>query len=200
MCNDFGNTVPYSVLVDEFYGLGLPIVDPLPGATPNLGSRDEIWPTTRAPVLQAVEGGLALAQIPWGLAPPKPKARALINLRSEGRSFPRGRCLVPASHYFEFTGTKSPKSRWRFTRTDAEWFCFAGIVGRAEPVEGVEGVAFALITADAGPDVVPIHNRQPVVLDRAAWLDASRPAAELLRPSPVGSLSVVLSPREKTLV
>jgi putative SOS response-associated peptidase YedK len=41
--------------------------------------------------------------------------------------------------------------------------------------------------------LAPIHNRQMVVLDRSdwlAWLDLSRPEAELLRPLPAGSLSV----------
>jgi putative SOS response-associated peptidase YedK len=41
--------------------------------------------------------------------------------------------------------------------------------------------------------VAPIHDRQMVVLDRAdwlAWLDLTRPEAELLRPLPPGSLAV----------
>ena len=55
------------------------------------------------------------------------------------------------------------------------------------------GAAFTILTAEPGPDVAPIHNRQVVVLDRAdwlAWLDLTRPEAELLRPPPAGSLSV----------
>ena len=51
----------------------------------------------------------------------------MINFRSEGRRFPKGRCLIPASHFFEFTGTKSPKSKWKFTRAGEQWFCFAGL-------------------------------------------------------------------------
>lgn len=41
--------------------------------------------------------------------------------------------------------------------------------------------------------MAPIHDRQRVVLDRAdwlAWLDLTRPEAELLRPLPAGSLAV----------
>lgn len=55
------------------------------------------------------------------------------------------------------------------------------------------GDAFTLLTTEPGPDVAPIHNRQMVVLDRAdwlAWLDLARPEPELLRPLPVGALSV----------
>ena len=53
--------------------------------------------------------------------------------------------------------------------------------------------AFTLLTTAPGPDVAPIHNRQMVVLDRAdwmAWLDLTRPEADLLRALPAGSLNV----------
>ena len=55
------------------------------------------------------------------------------------------------------------------------------------------GEAFTILTTEPGPDVAPIHNRQVVVLERAdwlAWLDLTRPEAELLRPLPAGSLVV----------
>jgi putative SOS response-associated peptidase YedK len=55
------------------------------------------------------------------------------------------------------------------------------------------GEAFTILTTDPGPDVEPIHNRQVVVLDRSdwlAWLDLTRPEAELLRPLPAGTLIV----------
>jgi hypothetical protein len=114
----------------------------------------------------------------------------VINFRSEGRRFPKGRCLIPASHFFEFTGTKSPKSKWKFTRAGEDWFCFAGLW---RPMPHGAGDAFALLTTDPGPDVAPIHDRQMVVLDRPdwlAWLDLTRPESELLRPLPAGSLAV----------
>lgn len=171
---------------------------PQPDAAPNLEPRDEIWPTERAPVIRPATGGVELVQLPWGLAPGNPKARVVINMRSEGRSFTRGRCLVPASHYYEFTGSTSPKTRWRFTRTGEDWFCFAGLLGRGETADGTSIDAFTLLTTAAGPDVIPYHSRQPVILRRpdwAAWLDASRSSADLLRPSPAGSLQVVASPR-----
>jgi putative SOS response-associated peptidase YedK len=58
---------------------------------------------------------------------------------------------------------------------------------------GGAGNAFTLLTTEPGPDVAPIHDRQMVVIDRAdwlAWLDLTRPEAELLRPLPVGSRAV----------
>jgi putative SOS response-associated peptidase YedK len=97
---------------------------------------------------------------------------------------------VPASHFYEFTGTKSPKTKWRFTRAGEEWFCFAGLW---RPLPNGSGDAFTILTTAPGPDVAPIHDRQVVVLDRAdwfAWLDLSCPEAELLKPLPAGSLVV----------
>jgi putative SOS response-associated peptidase YedK len=196
MCNDFGNRVSYRSYVEEFSHLRLPLVFPAPDMAPNLEPREEIWPTEMAPVIRPMEGGVGLVQLPWGLVPSRPKARAVINMRSEGRSFARGRCLVPASNYFEFTGTKSPKTRWRFTKSGEDWFCFAGLLGRGADADGGEG--FTLLTTSAGADVAPYHSRQPVVLERgdwAAWLDGTRPCSDLLRPSPVGSLQVIECPR-----
>lgn len=198
MCNDFGNRIPYSAYVEEFSHLKLPLISPRADAAPNLEPRDEIWPSELAPIIRPTEGGVELVAVVWGLSSGRPKARPVINMRSEGRSFTRGRCLVPASHYYEFTGSKSPKTRWRFTRTGEDWFCFAGLLGRGETADGMPIEAFTLLTTDAGPDVIPYHARQPVVLERfdwAAWLDGSRPSHDLLRASPAGSLQVVASPR-----
>jgi putative SOS response-associated peptidase YedK len=96
--------------------------------------------------------------------------------------------LIPASHFFEFTGSKSPKSKWKFTKPGEDWFCFAGL-WRPTNV----GEAFTLLTTEPGPDVAPIHNRQMVVLyrpDWPAWLDLTRPESELLRPLAAGTLAI----------
>ncbi len=93
-----------------------------------------------------------------------------------------GRCLVPASHFFEFTGSKSPKSKWKFTKAGEDWFCFAGLWRR---IPDGAGEAFTLLTTEPGSDVAPIHDRQMVILDRVdwlAWLDLTLPETELLRP------------------
>ena len=188
MCNDYGNRVPYSAYVEEFSQLKLPLISK--GAIPNLEPRDDIWPTEIAPVIRRVDGGVELGQLRWGFAPSRPKAPPVINFRSEGRRFGSGRCLVPASHFFEFTGKKSPKSKWRFTLTGADWFCFAGIW---RPATDDTPEAFTLLTTEPSPDVAPIHDRQVVVLERedwAAWLDQTRPEGELLRPLSEGRLMV----------
>ncbi len=188
MCNDYGNRIAYSAYVEEFSHLRLPLI--LPIAPPNLEPRDDIWPTEVAPVIRRHGEGVELAQLRWGFPPSRAKAPPVINLRSEGRRFSQGRCLVPASHFFEFTGTKSPKSKWRFTKTGEGWFCFAGLW---RPEQGNVQESFTLLTTEPGPDVAPIHNRQVVVLERIdwqSWLDLTRPESEMLRSLPAGGLTV----------
>jgi putative SOS response-associated peptidase YedK len=189
MCNDFGNHIPYDSYLQAFSQIRIPVR--FPAAAPNLEPRDDIWPTETATIIRHLEDGTnEFAQLRWGFPPGRPKAAPVINFRSEGRHFPVGRCLVPASHFFEFTGTKSPKSKWKFTKAGEEWFCFAGLW---RPMLGGTGDAFTLLTTQPGPDVAPIHNRQMVVLGRddwQPWLDLSKPEAELLRPLPAGSFAV----------
>jgi putative SOS response-associated peptidase YedK len=198
MCNDFGNRITYADYVEGFAQQNMRVIFPPRDKAPNYPPRDEIWPTELAPVIRPVEGGLEIVEMRWGLQARQPKRPAVINMRTEGRSFEHGRILVPASHFFEFTGSKSPKTRWRFTMKDAAWFCFAGLQGHAI-VDGDEVPAFSLLTVPPGPDVAPYHDRQPVILPPeqwAAWLDPSVASQELLRPLPAGSLDVVESPRE----
>jgi len=188
MCNDFGNYVSYAAYLEAFSQLRVPVV--FSTAAPNLEPRDDIRPTETAPIFRRRDKGVELVQLRWGFPPPRPKGAPIINFRSEGRRFPKGRCLIPASHFFEFTGARAPKSKWKFTKTGEDWFCFAEL-WRPMP-DG--GDAFTMLTMAPGPDVAPIHDRQMVVLERSdwlAWLDLTLAESELLRPLPTGSLIVV---------
>jgi putative SOS response-associated peptidase YedK len=188
VCNDFGNHILYSDYLAAFGQTRIPVR--WPKAAPNLEPREDIWPTDKAPVIRRLEDGTnEFSELRWGFPPARPKGAPIINFRSEKRRFPVGRCLIPASHFFEFTGTKSPKAKWKFTKVGEDWFCFAGL-WRPMP-DG--GEAFTLLTTEPGPDVAPIHDRQMVVLNRSdwsAWIENADNEAELLRPLPAGSLSV----------
>ena len=188
MCNDYGNYVDYADYLASFSQTRIPVK--WPTAIPNLQPRDDIWPTDTAPVIRQTDDGPEFTQLRWGFSPARPKAPPVINFRSEGRKFPKGRCLVPASHFYEFTGKKSPKTKWQFTKSGERRFCFAGLW---RPMPDGQGAAFTLLTTEPGPDVAPIHDRQMVILNRddwSAWLGLTRPEAELLQPLPAGSLQV----------
>lgn len=191
MCNDFGNKVPYSAYVDALAGLRIPLKGP--AAIPNLEPREDIRPTDPAPVLKGSADGTAeFSVMRWGFLPGRPKAPPVINFRSDGRTFDKGRCLVPASHFFEFTGTKYPKTKWRFTVPGEDWFCIAGLWRLQETPNGPEE-RFTLLTCEPGPDVAKLHDRQIVVLPRgdwAAWLNLSLPMGGVCRPSPEGTFAV----------
>jgi putative SOS response-associated peptidase YedK len=124
---------------------------------------------------------------------PGPGGKPVYNFRSEGREFNRGRCLIVADGFYEFTAPADPqkkrKDKWLFTLAGEPWFCIAGL-WRDDPQVGE---AYTMLTTEPGPDVAPYHNRQIVVLgptDWGRWLDPAVPAADLLRPLPAGSLEV----------
>jgi putative SOS response-associated peptidase YedK len=192
MCNLFENTVSFADLVRAFAGEGRPILKPAPQSAPNRGPFEQIRPTDSAPIVRRFGEGAQLLTMRWGLRGPRPKSGPVTNFRSEGRRFDdredRGRCLAPATAFYEFTGSASPKTRWRFTETGRPWFCLAG-VWRADE----DGQArFSLLTIDPGPDMAPYHNRQVVVLPRPAWGPwlAGADEAALLRAGPAGALTV----------
>ena len=83
------------------------------------------------------------------------------------RSFANSnRCLIPASAFFEFTGSKSPTTKHRFTLNDAPFMAIAGIL-RHQKDNLLP--AFTMLTTAPGPDVKPIHNHQIAVLEPQDW-------------------------------
>jgi putative SOS response-associated peptidase YedK len=190
MCNDYGNHIPYRQYVDAFSQLKLPVF--VQGNGPDLTPRHDIKIRDTAPVILRAGDGVELTERVW--APRAANRKPVFNFRSERRDFSRStRCLIPASHFFEFTASPDPKQKrkdkWRFTLLDADWFCIAGIV-RKDAID--RALCFTMLTTAPGADVAPYHDRQVVVLPRAdwgAWLDLTRPEAELLRPLPTGSLA-----------
>jgi putative SOS response-associated peptidase YedK len=189
MCNDYGNHIPYRHYVEAFSQLKLPVL--VQGNGPDLTPRDDIKIRDTAPVILRAQDGVELTERVW--APRAANKKPVFNFRSEKRDFSKStRCLIPASHFFEFTAPADPKQKrkdkWRFTLGDADWFCIAGIV-RQDAID--RALCFTMLTTQPGEDVAPYHDRQVVVLrpaDWGAWLDLTRPEAELLRPLPTGSL------------
>jgi len=79
------------------------------------------------PVMRAAGNGIELVPMKFGFPTPKPKAGPIFNFRSEGRKFADSkRCLIPASAFFEFTGTKYPKAKHWFTLSAAPFMAIAG--------------------------------------------------------------------------
>lgn len=140
----------------------------------------------RRAIIRRADGGVEMIELAWGLKGREGETRPLTVVRSEGRSFPTHRCLVPASE-FRF---RSRGRTYSFSLADGDWFYFAGIWRPAKP-DWPE--AYGVLTVAANDDVAPYHDRQMTVLKRRQrldWLDGSIPENELLRPLPAGSFRV----------
>ncbi len=202
MCNRYGYAHPLNYLPDEFSDIGPIRWD---GLEPN-APLDQIRPTNLAPIIRAdAEGAFEVARLRWGLVPffhkkPAKDWKMLgTNARAETVSttgmykgaYARRRCLVPATHYFEWTGEKGAKVMWRFTVPAQSVFAFPGLWDRAGPPEE-SFESFTLLTSAPGPDQAPYHNRQPVILERSQWgewLDAANDMAPLFVGSPAGAIA-----------
>jgi len=189
MCNDYEQHVgwaEYSKLVREI-GLEMPAHQ----NELDLPQADDIRINDTGPVMRAAGNGIELAPMKFGFPPKGPRGGPVFNFRSEGRSFDNSnRCLIPATAFFEFTGTKYPKAKHRFTLNGAPFMAIAGLWREGS---GNQPDAFTMLTTEPGPDIAPYHDRQVVVLqpaDWASWLYLSRPEADLLKPSPAGALGV----------
>ena len=189
MCNDYEQHVgwaEYSKLVQQI-GLDMPAhQDEL-----DLPQADDIRINDTGPVMRAAGNGIELAPMKFGFPPKGPRGGPVFNFRSEGRRFDNSnRCLIPATAFFEFTGTKYPKAKHRFALNGAPFMAIAGLWREGS---GNQPDAFTMLTTEPGPDVAPYHDRQVVVLppaDWASWLYLSRPEVDLLKPSPAGALAV----------
>ncbi len=161
--------------------------------------------TTRAPRAERDPRGengsgpvRELRVVRWGLVPSWAKdisiGSRMINARAETVSekpafrnaFARRRCLLPADGYYEWqqlpAGTKGPKQPYFICRPDHGPLAFAGIyeLWRDRSLPEGDPAAWlwtaAVITTTAPDELGEIHDRMPMVIDRAAWGDWLDPA------------------------
>lgn len=189
MCNDYEQRVAYAQYAGAVRALELGL--PASESEADLPQADDIRVGDLGPVMRAAGNGVELVQMRFGHPPPRPGAPPTFNFRSDGRRFGDSRrCIVILSGFYEFTGTRYPKAKHRFSLRDSPIMGIAGLWR-----EGDHGgpPSFTMLTTDPGPDVAPYHDRQVVVLrpeDWAAWLFLTRPEGDLLKPLPAGALLV----------
>jgi len=188
MCNDYEQHVTYRQYCEALKALDLDT--PSAESATDLPQADDIRVGDMAPVLRPAGNGVELVAMRFGWPPPRPKAAPVFNFKSDGRHFADSkRCLIICSGFFEFTGTKYPKAKHRFSLMQSPVMGIAGLWSENE--DGA--LAFTMLTTLPGPDVAPYHDRQVCIVppaDWPAWLYLSRAEAELLRPAPVDTLRV----------
>ena len=134
----------------------------------------EIYPTNIAPVMSP-KGELTAMR--WGF--PRYDGKGVnINARSETadkkitfrRAMTDGRCLVPASWYFEWGRRGKQKIKYTLTAPDNQPVWMAGL----SEIDHKTGESlFVILTRPAWKDISFIHDRMPVILPKSChdeWL------------------------------
>ncbi len=143
-------------------------------------NKGEIFPTNLVPVVSA-SGRPEIMK--WGFSRNDGKGH-VINARSETirekamfhRPLREGRCLVPASWYFEWETVGTTKQKYAISRPDTPLLFMAGLY-RYEPDQRLP--SFVILTREAANEIAFIHMRMPVILPRAqqlSWLDGDTTA------------------------
>jgi len=150
----------------------------------------EVFPTDTVAALDA-NGPRAMR---WGFARFDGKGK-VINARSETaleKSMFRspmmtdaglsqsGRCLIPASRYFEWETRDKQKIKYKLRPAKEGLFTFAGLY-RSEA--GQDTPLFVILTAPASGGISFIHDRMPLILtpeQREGWLRDPNKAASML--------------------
>lgn len=169
---------------------------------PELAARWNLAPSATAAVLLAdpTPGGARWALARWGLEPPWPEAapsRRLINARSESVAFkPSFRqawaqrpCVVPARGWYEWSDRGGTRQPYAIAEAHGGLLALAGLWS---PRRDGSGIDFAILTAEASPELRPLHARMPALLapDMARdWLTLpARQRLERLRTAPPARL------------
>lgn len=178
------------------------------------GDRFNVAPTDEVAAVVEHHGERTVDAFRWGLVPffagtAKGAAR-LINARSETvetspafrSSFARHRCIIPADAFYEWRRERDPvtgrtlrSEPFAVHRADGDPLALAGLWSSwRDPETAARLYTCSILTVDPNELVARIHDRMPVVLERAdwdAWLAETTPLADLrplMRPAPTSAM------------
>jgi putative SOS response-associated peptidase YedK len=113
-------------------------------------------------------------------------------------AFQRHRCIIPASGYYEWLKREDGRQPYFISSADGGVLNFTGLWDRwKSPETGEPVISCTIIVTDANALTRPIHDRMPVLLDKAdvgPWLKGEA-GIELLRPAAEGRLRMRLVSR-----
>jgi len=164
---------------------------------PDFGPRYNAAPSQYLPVVYQQEKNRLIRPFRWGLisstASQKPDF-APINARAEtvDQKWPfnvalsrRRRCLIPASGFFEWKGSKGNNQPYHIVPESQPFFAFAGLYDIWQQEQG-EGVlyTYTIITTAASSKMKPLHHRMPAILlpeEFDMWLDTGQSNTHALK-------------------
>jgi putative SOS response-associated peptidase YedK len=147
-------------------------------------------PGTYRPLMRVVDEQLMVEDLYWGYRAPWAVGRVpvAINARLERISnrywcplLRRGRAIVPADGWYEWTGEKGRKQPWHIHRASGDPMFIAALANFGPFRENRCESGFVLVTASAAGGMVDVHDRRPIVFgpeDAALWMDPSLDAAQ----------------------
>lgn len=167
------------------------------GETVAVRQRFNVAPTDDVLAVTTTRDGTPRGEmLRWGLVPPWSTdlrgAHKLINARAETlqqrpafrSALHRFRCLIIADGFYEWSrGENGSRRAFHITRADHEPFAFAGLWSVWHRGQPDEVRSCTIVTTAANELIAPLHDRMPVILDRAdelAWLEHGTPAPVLL--------------------
>lgn len=122
----------------------------------------------------------------WGSNPRFSDGVSYDFIRSEGRTFPSHRCLVPASEFH----IRNSEKKFRVRREDGNFFYLAAIW---EPAMGEWPISYRILTVDANAEVMRYQERHGAIIGRGQvlqWLDCTVSEAELLVTPPANIFAI----------
>lgn len=182
MCGRYSFSVQATVLTAQFEGLEIP---------PQLEINYNVAPTQQAYVITDDTPGM-LQSFRWGLVPFWAKdlktGSRMINARSETilekpafrQAAIKRHCWVLADSFYEWKKENGQKIPYRIFLKNETVMVMAGIwetwfsENAAKPI-----YTFSVITCPPNEEMIPIHNRMPVILEskelQKSWLEAKDP-------------------------
>ena len=176
-------------LMDYYASLGMPPIEIFKRMPPP--RRWNVSPGSEAAVIHSMAVGPTIEPVCWGYRPQwaiEKKIAMSHNARIEKAStgyyksmWERGRVIVPADGWFEWTGPKHNKQPWFIKRKSGEPCFMAGITRWKPGSESSQSNGILIVTDVADEGMVDIHDRRPVVLtadDARMWMNLEMPSLE----------------------
>ena len=198
MCGRYATTLPPEMMVELFNLLNKIDFPP----------RYNITPTQPIATIWEQQGRRTIQLVRWGFVPNWVKDprefSLLINARAETMAekpsfrdaVRHGRCIIPASGYYEWMkgkdGTRRP---YYITMADGSPMVFAGLYSNWAGPNGEEIDTACIVTVEPNLEISSIYDRMPAILQGQAiedWLNTGEvgalEAASLAKPPDAGAM------------